>query len=205
MRVELRDDQRHKIGRVDVDPALRPTRVVVERNDGSRIGLSPSPQAIDVKTQTQPSREVFLHWDTALDDAGQLRRCVACGCGDLFREKAFPQVTAVIVILAFLGAIVGAVGMANTPVLFAMLVILILDVAILVLSRNRLVCYRCRTAYRDLPIARYHRPWDRALADRHPAPAPAAAEAAAPAAAPVRPLAAPQPAPAEQTNYFASS
>jgi hypothetical protein len=32
------------------------------------------------------------------------------------------------------------------------------------------VCYRCRTSYHDLPIARYHRSWDRGVADRYPAP-----------------------------------
>lgn len=150
MRIELRDINRRKIGRVLVDQAAQPTRV---------------------KT-TGDGREVFLQWETALDDSGKLRRCVACGCGDLFAEKAFPQVTGIVVVLAFAGAIAGLAGFAtNVPVLTAMTVVLGLDVGILLFSRKRLVCYRCRTSYHNLPIARYHRSWDRAVAERHPAPA----------------------------------
>lgn len=150
MRIELRDLDRKRIGRVDVDAARRPTRVAV-------------PAA---------GREVFLKWDTALDDAGQLRRCVVCGCSDLFSEKAFPQVTGFVVVFAFAGAVVGALGYANTPpVLIAMLAVLVLDVAIFIFSRRRLVCYRCRSSYHRLPIARYHGTWDRPTAERHAPPA----------------------------------
>jgi len=149
MRIELRDERRVKIGRIDVDPTLRPTRVTV-------VGTG---------------REVFLNWETALDDGGHLRRCVACGATDLFREKAFPQVTLFVVLLAFAGAVLGALGYATTPpMLMAMGVVLVLDIAILLFSTRRLVCYRCRTTYHGLPIARYHRRWDRATADRYPAP-----------------------------------
>ena len=146
MRIELRDAERRKIGRIRVDPARRPTRVRLEDSD----------------------REVFLDWDTAIDDAGHLRRCVACGCQDLFRAKAFPQITAVVVVLAFAGAAIGALGLATTPpILIAMVAVLIADVAILLFSRQRLVCHRCRTSYHEVRIARYHRSWDRAVAERH--------------------------------------
>lgn len=155
MRIELRDPDRNRIGRLEVDPDLRPTRVTIANSD----------------------REVFLDWETALDDAGQLRRCVACGCPDLFTEKAFPQVTGFVVVLAFAGAVVGALGYAQTwPVLSAMTAVLVADVGILLFSRRRLVCYRCRTSYHDLAIARYHKRWDRAIADRYrPSPTRSAA------------------------------
>jgi hypothetical protein len=161
MWIELRDENRRRIGRVQVDPSQRPTRATATARSSSE------------------EREVFLNWDTAVDDSGQLRRCVGCGCTEMFRERAFPQVTAVVVVLAFAGAIIGALGLAeNTPVLIAMAVVLVLDVAILLFSRRRLVCYRCRSTYHDLPIARYHRPWDRSRADRvttqHVAPVAAA-------------------------------
>ena len=163
MRIELRDVSRERIGRIEVDPALRPTRVRV----------------------VDTHREVFLEWDSAQDDAGHLRRCVACGCTDLFAEKVFPTVMGFVVALAFAGSILGALGYATrTPVLIAMIIVLVADVAILVFSRRRLVCYHCRTAYHGLPIARYHRSWDRATADRHPAPrTPQLADAAAERAA----------------------
>ncbi len=149
MRIELRDAERRKIGRIEVDPVRRPTRVHV---DGT-------------------GREVFLDWDTALDDARHLRRCIFCGCRDLFRTKAFPQVTGFVVVLAFAGAAIGALGLATTPpILIAMLLVFVADVAILLVSKQRLVCHRCRTSYHDLPIARYHRRWDRAVAERHAPP-----------------------------------
>ncbi len=154
MRIELRDDERRKIGRIMVDPALRPTRVRI-------MGAEP--------------REVFLYWDTALDDAGHLRRCVACGCTDIFQTKAFPQITGFVVVLAFTGAVIGALGFATTPpILAAMVAVLVADVAILLLAKRRLVCHRCRSSFHGLPIARYHRRWDRTVAERHAPPKPAA-------------------------------
>lgn len=181
MRIEWRDDRRRKIGRVEADPAARPTRApIIERG------------------QPAPTREAFLQWEGALDDAGQLRKCLACGCGDLFKEKAFPQVTGLVIVLAFVGAIVGALGLAtNLPVLVLLMAVLVLDVAILVFSSRRLVCYRCRTSFHDVAIARYHRSWDGSMADRYPAPSGAEQRRAAPprAAEPVTPPpAAPRPA-----------
>ncbi len=148
MRIDVRDAERRRIGRIEVDPARRPTRTRLETTD----------------------REVFLDWDTALDDAHHLRRCVVCGCNDLFRAKAFPQITGFVVVLAFAGAILGALGQVNTPTLIAMVVVLVTDVSILLFSRQRLVCHHCRSSYHGLPIARYHRRWDRAVAERHAPP-----------------------------------
>ncbi len=162
MRIELRDESREMIGRIEVDPSLRPTRVSI-------VGTG---------------REVFLDWETALDDGGHLRRCVACGCQDLYKAKAFPQMTGLVIVLAFAGAIVGAFGLATPPVLFVMVGVLVTDVGILLFARKRLVCHRCRTSYHGLPIARYHLGWDRAVAERH---APAAEVPSAPPAKPSRP------------------
>lgn len=149
MRIDVRDERRRRIGSIEVDPALRPTRVKVVESD----------------------RELFLNWDTALDDAGHVRRCVVCGCPDLFREKAFPQVTAFVVVLAFAGAVVSAFGYATTlPMLIVLGVVLVLDIGILIFSRRRLVCYRCASSYHGLSIARYHHRWDRATAERYPRP-----------------------------------
>ena len=146
MRIELRATDRRKIGPIEVEPAQRPTRVSVD------------------------GRDHFLDWDIALDDAGHLRRCVACGCRDLFRTKAFPQITGLVVVLAFTGVVISALGLATPPMLMAMVIVLIADVAIFLFSRQQLVCHRCRTSYHDLAIARYHSPWDRAVAERHAAP-----------------------------------
>ncbi len=147
MRLELHDLHRRWLGRAVLNADERPTR-----------------------TTTTTGRDVYLNWDRAVDDAGRLRRCVVCGADDLFHEKAFPQITPLVVIIAFAGAIVGIFGLVtNIPVLLGMVVVLLLDLGILLFSRRRLVCYRCRSSYHDLPIARYHRPWDRQTAERYPA------------------------------------
>lgn len=147
MRIELRDELRRPVGIVDVDPTIRPSRA---RLNGEE-------------------REVFFNWDTALDDASCLRRCLSCGCTDLFREKAFPPFMGVLVILNYAGLLLGIFGFAeNIIVQFIMIILLLTGLVVLLKSRMRLVCYHCRTAHYDLPLARYHRSWDRAIADRHP-------------------------------------
>jgi len=155
MRIAFRNLERRMIGRMEIDPDARPTRV---RPPGAE-------------------RDVFLEWEGAVDDAGRLRKCVVCGCGDLFREKVFPQVTGLVVVLAFTGATVGVFGSVlsrqqtiTTPLLAVMVAVLLADVGILLFARSRLVCYRCRTSYHDVPIARYHRSWDRGVADRYAPP-----------------------------------
>lgn len=148
MLIDLHDHARRPLGRVVVDPATRPTRVTIAGHD----------------------REHFLNWDGALDDAGHLRRCTSCGCSALFKSKSFPQLTLFVVLLAFAGAVVSALGYAADPKVLSLLVlVLLIDVAILLFSRERLVCYRCRSTYSQLKIARYHRRWDRREAERHPA------------------------------------
>jgi len=187
MRIELRDSSRRHLGRIEVDPVMRPTRVSVPApgaknsgessggsadGDGGRRGGSVGPEAHAHR------REVFLDWENAVDDAGHLRRCVSCGSHAMFRMRSFPQVTIFIVVLAFAGSVVAALGYAADPrVLAALVVLLTVDVLILALSRRQLVCYRCRTTYSDLPIARYHRRWDRTEAERHPAERPPSADA----------------------------
>jgi len=148
MRIEARDEHRKRIGRIEVDPAARPTRATTQ--DGNR--------------------EVFLTWEAAVDDAGRLRRCLVCGCRDLYSIRTFPQLTGFVVVLAFAGAVVGIFGFATNPwVLTALVVVLILDIGSLIFSRHRLVCYRCRSTYSDVEIARHHQPWDRETDEKYTA------------------------------------
>lgn len=146
MRIEVRDDERQRIGWVEVDPAARPTRVEIPETD----------------------KETFLQWDAAVDDAGRLRRCVVCGCQDLYVQRMFPQLTGFVVVLAFAGAAIGILGLAENPlVLAALVIVLVLDIASFAFRRHRLVCYRCRSSYADVEIARHLKPWDRAVAERY--------------------------------------
>jgi len=149
MRIDLRDVDGRRLGRVEVAPAERPNLVRPTPPEGGE------------------PRDHFLNWDGALDDSGRLRRCVACGCGSLYRSKAMPQVTPFVVVLAFAGAAVGLLGYAADPAgLAALVALLTLDVATLVLARPRLVCYRCGTIYSRHRIARYFRGWQRSEAER---------------------------------------
>jgi hypothetical protein len=72
-----------------------------------------------------------------------------------------PRVTGFAIVLALALGLGGILGLATSlPFLIAMVLVLLLDVGILVLSRETLECYRCRSSYRDLDIAQYHQRWD---------------------------------------------
>jgi len=167
MRIDARDEHGERIGRLEVDPAARPSRA---------------------RTSDTTDREVFLEWEAALDDGGHLRRCLVCGCRDLYVSRMFPQVTGFVVVMAFAAAAVGIFGSGgiarNPVVLTALIVVLVLDIASLIFRKYRLVCYRCRSTFSEIDLARFHRAWDRSIAEKHrreaeqappplPAPSPA--------------------------------
>jgi hypothetical protein len=154
---DLRDASRRRIGRATIDPAQRPVRVRIE--SGPRMG-----------------EQAYIDWEGALDDAGHLRRCVACG-GPLYRAKRLPQVTPFLSGLLVVAVVVAALGHATSPWLVAGIVVLAaVDLAILLLARPRLVCYACGSAFSQTPIARYITRWDsrtaRAARPREDAQAP---------------------------------
>tara|TARA_B100000959_G_scaffold36828_1_gene35449 strand:- start:4571 stop:5017 length:447 start_codon:yes stop_codon:yes gene_type:complete len=132
------------------------------RHDGQKIGQ------FSVDLLEQPSTvmvgpdgdEIYLEWNSTVDDSGHLRGCISCG-GEVFREKTFPQITWIVVVLAFAGAVASILGLVTTwLMLIAMAIVLTIDVGILTLSYTRLVCYTCDTRYSKLNIAKYHEPWD---------------------------------------------
>lgn len=138
---------RDRIGSIRVDPALRPTRLRIE-----------GPDAI---------REVFLEWEGVLDDAGRLRRCPICGCATLYRHRTLPAVTPYVLVVAFAAIGLSLLGYEDPRLLATLSILLMIDVALLVFARRQLVCYRCRSRYEGLPVARQHRPWDRGEERRH--------------------------------------
>lgn len=145
MRVMVRQIDRSKVGEIHADPEQRPARVRTLDTD----------------------QEVFLDWERAFDDSGQLRRCIICGSDHLFQHKTFPQITPFVVVLAFALSLIGVLGyVTDIAILIGMTGVLLLDIAILFFARTRLVCYRCRSQYRNLEIAEYHRRWDRATEAR---------------------------------------
>lgn len=145
MRADVRTPDGERLGRIEIDEATRPVRIRPPLSD----------------------RTLFLEWDGALDDAGHLRSCVACGHPRLYRSRSLPQLTPFVVIMAFAGAAVGLLGFATNPLILSLLgLLLVADVGLLLFARTRIVCYRCGTVYDRLPIARYHHPWEAAIADR---------------------------------------
>ena len=144
-------------------------RIVLQEPDGpGRRTLDVDPNRRPTRVQTlEDDRTVFLNWDQALDDDGQLRHCLTCG-GPLYRRKALPQVTGFVIVLAFALALVGILGFAdNLLLLFGMTCVLVIDIAILLFARTHLDCYRCGSSHRRLPIASYHRPWERSMSNRN--------------------------------------
>lgn len=145
------------LGRVDLD--FRDThRRLVGR---TRLDLQARPVRVRVKNRRGQETEVFLQWDGAVDDAGQLRTCLACGCQHLYRQRTLPQFTPFVLVLAGAGFVLGVMGYSNDPVvLAALIVLLVLDVGALIFARNVLVCYRCRTRYSRTRVARYIARWN---------------------------------------------
>jgi hypothetical protein len=156
MDIQIRDRSRQPIGVAQVDPAARPMLVRAIAADGA-------------------PHEIYLDWEHALDDAGQLRSCVTCGCQHLYRRRTLPRFAPFALVLAGAGVVAGVLGYSSDPIVLAALVaLLVLDGAVLVLARVQLVCYRCGSAYGGAPIARYHRAWDARIAaepDNQPAEA----------------------------------
>ena len=137
MLVELYDEKQKK-GAFEVDVDEQPTTVVVATSEN----------------------ELFLKWDSTLDDSKRIRECIVCG-GDLYKEQNFPQVTGIVIVLAFAGAVAGIIGLVTTWVmLIAMSVVLILDILILFVVKTRLSCYSCNSRFSQTNIAQYHRAWD---------------------------------------------
>ena len=144
MQIDINDRSRRRLGRVNLDPEARPPRAHVASSD----------------------QEIFLDWEGTLDDAGNLRRCLSCGSSHLFRIKTLPSVTPIFVILAFAGTAVSLFGYANNPVILAALIlVMIAELVILVVSRTKIVCYRCRSQYANTQVARYHLPFNQQIAE----------------------------------------
>ena len=145
MHVDVRTQDGTRLGRVKIDQATRPIRVRPGNAD----------------------RDTFLEWENAVDDAGHLRACITCGERHLYRSRSLPQVAPFVALIALAGATVSLLGFAtSTWILNLLIVVLVIDIGVLVFARTRLVCYRCGSIYGNLPIARYHRGWDPAVAEK---------------------------------------
>ena len=149
MRIDLHNQKHERLFKVEVDLSDPPS--VVRPPAGG------------------DQQAVYLSWDQAIDDGRHLRRCPVCGCRELFARKDFHQVTGlVIVIAAAVIAMVLFLGMREVVWGFGVLMAAALIDAIVYLFVGRcLVCYRCRSEFRDLDIPRNHRGWDLSIGEKY--------------------------------------
>lgn len=151
MKIFVRNQQRERVCSITVDTKAPTSVVKTPASDGDG-----------------EETEVFLAWDGALDDQGYLRRCPVCSCRELFSRKDFPQITGfVIVVLAgvlAMGLFVGG------DVLWGMIVLAacaVLDALVYFFVGRCIVCYRCRSEFRDTPIGQHHQGWDLAIGEKY--------------------------------------
>lgn len=136
---------------VEVDPAS-PSRVVQ--------GNGPDGQA----------HEQYLEWDRTLDDEGNLRRCPACSCEDLYRRSTAPPVTGflMVVLVGLICLLLWGVGDAPIGLVISVMVTLAFaNVLIVMFAKHYLACYRCESRFFDVGIPRGRHEWDASIAERY--------------------------------------
>jgi hypothetical protein len=97
------------------------------------------------------------HWSRLLraeDFNGAIPcRCLVCGCGDLWRQKDFPQRLGLAMVA--LGAILSTIAWAYHLPATALGVLLgfaLVDLLLFTFMKDVLVCYRCNARYRDAAL-----------------------------------------------------
>jgi hypothetical protein len=84
---------------------------------------------------------------------GVPRRCVVCDCGDLWRQKDFPQRLGLAMVA--LGAILSTIAWAYhlpATALGVLLAFALADLLLFAFMKDVLVCYRCQARYRHAEL-----------------------------------------------------
>jgi len=130
---------------------------VVEVGRGGEVVVPPS-----------GSGQEKLKLSGAIDKQGRLSRCCVCGCEELFVRKDFPQrFGLVMVVVAGLASIVLFYMRRIFLAISVLAGLVVVDVILHLLVKRCVVCYRCRTEYRDLSVDRQFRPWDLATGEKY--------------------------------------
>jgi hypothetical protein len=77
------------------------------------------------------------------------QQCLVCGCADLWRQKDFPPLLGVAMV--GLGIITSSIAVAMMQPVWAIGILMafaLADMALFVVMRDALVCYRCHARYR---------------------------------------------------------
>jgi len=112
------------------------------------------------------------HWSRSyhaddLTEAGP-RRCLVCGCDDLWRQKDFPQRLGVAMVA--LGAVLSTIAFALYMPVTALGVLLgfaLVDLLLFTFMKDVLVCYRCHARYRDAVLDDDHPRFNLETAERY--------------------------------------
>lgn len=97
------------------------------------------------------------HWTRAVPagsvDAAGPHVCVVCGCGDLWRQKDFPQKLGLAMVV--LGGVLSTIAFALYMPLTALGVLLafaLVDLLLFTFMKDVLVCYACHARYKDAEL-----------------------------------------------------
>ncbi len=153
MRIDVHNIQRQSLIEIEVDPKRPPVVVKVPQSVGMR--------------EAAPGPEIDLRWEQALDDRGYLRRCPVCECRELFVRRDFPQAVGMILVAVAIIASLVLFGLGYVRASWVVLGLMVaVDAGILhLLTGHCLVCYRCRSEFRDLPISEDQHGWDLATGE----------------------------------------
>ena len=130
-----------------------------------RIDIHNSSRELLFSEQVDPPaagvRDVPLNWDRVLDKNGHMRRCPVCQCRELFVRKDFPQKLGLAMVIMAAGSALVLFSIGYALAAFGVLgVMAVIDAMVYVLTPRCLVCYRCRSEFRETPIATDHCPWE---------------------------------------------
>jgi len=159
VKIDLRNRQRQRLFQIVVDPKDPPS---VARPSSARTSAATTDKA------TATPKEVYLEWDGAFDDQHHLRRCPACGCRELFARRDFPQVTGFVIVVA--AAVCATALFGANEVIWGLVLlglVAVIDAIIFLFAGRCLVCYRCRSEFRQTPIKPDHPGWELATGEKY--------------------------------------
>lgn len=99
---------------------------------------------------------------------GRPVRCLVCGCGDLWKQKDFPQRVGVAMVA--LGALLSTIAWYYVWPLTAIGILMgfaLIDILLYWLMSDVLVCYRCQAQYRQADLADDDRVFNLETAERY--------------------------------------
>ena len=148
MRIDARDRDRQPLGVFNVKASQHPAEV---RDEAT-------------------GRVVALQWEKTLDEQDFLRRCPLCGCRELFHRKDFPQGLGLAVVVAAGAASVVMFALGGAWIVWSVAVLaaaVAVDALIYAFTGRCLVCYRCRSEFRDAPIHESIEGWELAVGEKY--------------------------------------